>query len=61
MLGQVGGYDLTYFLKEKILIEEDIINQFTNDEELAKYLPNQIIKSTIAGSFLLVLLFNVGR
>lgn len=60
-LGQVGGYDLPYFSKEKILTKKHIINQFNNDEELAKYLPNQINKSTVTRSFLLALLFNVRR
>ena len=58
-LGEVGGYDLPYFSKDKFLTKSHIISQFNNDSELAKYLPDRTNPSTVTRSFLLALLFNV--
>ena len=63
-LGQIGGYDLPYFSKDKLLTKKHIISLFDNDAELAKYLkylPNKINPSTVTRSFLLALLFNVKK
>ena len=60
-MGQVGGYDLPYFSKEKLLTKNDIIIQFNNDPELAEYLPDHASSGTITRSFLLALLYNVKR
>ena len=60
-LGQIGGYDLPYFLKDKLLTKKPIISLFDNDAELAKYLPDKINPSTVTRSFLLALLFNVKK
>ena len=60
-LGQIGGYDIPYFSKENILTKSNIIAQFTGDEELSKYIPDQCNSSTVTRSFLLSLLFNIRR
>lgn len=60
-LGEIGGYDLPYFSKDKFLTKNYIISQFTNDIELVKYLPDQVSPSTVTRSFLLALLFNVRK
>ena len=55
----IGGYELPYFSKQKLLTKDHIISQFIGDEELLKYLPDQLNKSTVTREFLLALLFNV--
>lgn len=60
-LGQVGGYDLPYFSKTNLLTKNDIINQFTGDEELSRYIPDKCNPATVTRSFLLSLLFNIRR
>lgn len=60
-LGEVGGYDLPYFSKEKYLTKDHIISQFTGDQELLQYLPDKVNKSTVSRSFLLALLFNIRK
>ena len=55
------GYDLPYFSKEKFLTKNHLIQQFTGDNELAKYLPDEINPSTVIRSFLFAFLFNVRR
>lgn len=60
-LGEVGGYNLPYFSKNNLLTKANIIEQFTNDNELIKYIPNNCNPSTITREFLLSLLFNIRR
>ena len=60
-LGQVGGYNLPYFSKLNLLTKENIIDQFTGDNELIKYVPDNCNRSTVTRSFLLSVLFNVNR
>ena len=60
-LGEIGGYDLPYFSKEKFLTKSHLIKQFTGDYELAKYLPDKVNPSTVTRSFLLALLFNIRK
>lgn len=60
-LGQVGGYDIPYFSKSNILTKSNIIEQFTNDDDLKNYIPDGCNPSTVTRSFLLSLLFNVKR
>ena len=43
------------------MTKEHLIEQFNNDTELHKYLPDKVNKSTITRSFLLSLLFNVKK
>jgi hypothetical protein len=43
------------------LTKSDIIKEFTNDEELQKYVPTPCNPSTVTRSFLLSLMFNVKR
>ena len=58
-LGQIGGYELPYFSKSKMLTKDHIIQQFIGDEELLQYLPDFVNKATVTREFLLALLFNV--
>lgn len=44
-----------------MLTKDHIINQFTGDIELQKYLPNSLNKATVTRSFLLALLFNIKK
>lgn len=60
-LGQVGGYSLPYISKLNILTKKNLIEQFNNDNELSKYIPNNCNPTTITRSFILSLLFNVRR
>ena len=60
-MGQVGGYDLPYFSKGELLTKKSIIQKFTGDEELSKYIPNNCNPNTVTRSFLLSLSFNVNR
>ena len=59
--GKIDGYELPYFCKEKFLTKNHLIKQFTGDNELANYLPDQINSSTVTYVFLFALLFNVRR
>ena len=52
---------MPYFSKEKFLTKSHFVQQFTGDNELAKYLPDETNPSTITRSFLFALLFNVRR
>ena len=52
-MGTVDGYDLPYFSKDKILTKSHIIKQYSNDHELAQYLPEWVNPSTITLEFLL--------
>ena len=58
-MGTVGGYDLPYFSKDKILTKSHFTKQYNNDHELAQYLPDQVSPSTITREFLLALLYNI--
>ena len=60
-LWEIGGYNFPYFSKEKFLTKSHLVQQFTGDNELAKYLPDEINPSTVTRSFLFALLFNVQR
>lgn len=44
-----------------MLTKNHIIEQFTNDYELSKYLPDSVNRSTITRSFLLSLLYNIRK
>lgn len=57
----MGGYNLPYFSKINLLTKQNLIEQFNNDEELGKYIPDNCRPSTITRSFILSLLFNVRR
>ena len=60
-MGEIGGYDLPFFSKDKFLTKTHIISQFNNDIELAQYLPDRINPSKVTRSFPLALLFNVKK
>lgn len=60
-MGQVGGYELPYFSKSDLLTKKNIIQKFTGDDELGKYIPNNCNPNTVTRSFLLSLLFNISR
>jgi hypothetical protein len=58
-LFQKCDINLHYFSKEKFLTKNHLVQQFTGDNKLAKYWPDEINPSTVAPAFLFALLFNV--
>ena len=57
----MGGYELPYFSKSKMLTKDHIIQQFIGDTELLQYLPDVLNRATVTRDFLLALLFNIKR
>ena len=52
----MGGFNLPYYTKDKILTKEHIFSQFINDEELLKYIPTGVKPSSLTRELLLSIL-----
>ena len=57
----MGGFNIPYFSKERILTKQHIFQQFVGDDELQKYLPNNLKLTSITRELLLSILFYVKR
>ena len=57
----MGGFNIPYFSKERILTKQHIFQQFVGDNELQKYLPNNLKLTSITRELLLSILFYVKR
>ena len=57
----MGGFNIPYFSKERILTKQYIFQQFVGDNELQKYLPNNLKLTSITRELLLSILFYVKR
>ena len=55
-LGSIGGFGLPYFTKKKALRKVDIIQKFQNDQNLMKYIPDDIKINSLNREFLLSVL-----
>ena len=52
----MGGFNLPYYTKDKILTKEHIFAQFVGDEELLKYIPTGVKPSNLTRELLLSIL-----
>ena len=52
----MGGFNLPYYTKEKLLTKEHIFSQFKDDEELQKYIPTGVKISSLTRDLLLSIL-----
>ena len=55
-MGCIGGLNLPYYTKEKILTKDHIFSQFVDDEELGKYIPTGVKSSSLSRELLLSIL-----
>ena len=60
-MGCKGGFNIPYFSKERILTKQHIFQQFVGDDELQKYLPNNLKLTSIIRELFLSILFYVKR
>ena len=60
-LGCLGGFNIPYYTKEKILTKEHIFSQFIGDTELKMYIPDNMKLSAITRELLLAILFYIKR
>lgn len=60
-LGCVGGFNVPYFSKEKILTKSHIYQEFIGDQDLLKYLPDNLKLTSITRELLLSILFYIKR
>ena len=52
----MGGFNLPYYTKEKLLTKEHIFSQFKDDEELQKYILTGVKLSSLTRDLLLSIL-----
>ena len=60
-MGCIGGLNLPYYTKEKILTKEHIFSQFADDEELGKYIPTGVKSSSLSRELLLSILAYISK
>ena len=52
----MGGFNLPYYTKDRILTKSHIFEQFINDDELLKYIPTGVKPSSLTRELLLSIL-----
>ena len=60
-LGCLGGFNIPYYTKEKILTKQHIYSQFIGDTDLKMYVPDDLKLSAITRELLLAILFYIKR
>ena len=55
-LGCIGGFNVPYYTREKLLTKEHIFSKFVNDEELLQYIPSDAKLSSLTRELLLSIL-----